>query len=139
MCVGEQEALRLKKEKEERDREKNRLLLEIERDKQERMQHKGVLPAGHGFGGIASSAPAAAISAFASASFPSTPLSSASSSSSVAAANPVERIDTALGLVGRFNPKVSVPALQLLLQLVRNVIEHPDDAKYRYYTAHKRK
>lgn len=148
------EAERLKKEKEDSNKERLRLKAEIARDKEIRKLNAGVIPSVLGVDGYnpsaiqydtPASAPASAAASAPSAapiapavSAPAPVRTAAPKKTSSAAVSPPpegcpeDRIDQAIATISRYRTGGDGgQALKLLLTFVRNVVEHPAEAKYR--------
>lgn len=150
-----------KREKEAEAKERARLRAEIARDKELRRLNNGVLPSVLGVDGYnppiiqynvpAGDAPASSDPAAPAAAVPTKPTATssvpaaaapvvrkvASSSattapSAISTASPEERIDSALTTIARYRTAGDGgQAIKLLLTFVKNIVEHPDDPKYR--------
>lgn len=163
--MRKREAEKIKREKMEAAKERERLRLEIARDKEARRANKGVLPSVLGVDGYNPSAPQYDVKADGSHPAPSpapapasqpqsekkttAPIStggapaakvqkSAPSSTTSSSSNltPEQKIDTAIQTIMRYRTGGDGGnALKLLLTFVKNIVENPDEPKYRTINA----
>lgn len=135
-----------KREKEEEAKERARLRAEIARDKELRRKNNGVLPSVLGVEGYnppiiqynqpaGEAAPATGAPAPSSSSTttPKPAVASAAAAAPAAAdVSPEAKIEQAIGMISRYRTGGDGgQALKLLLTFVKNIVEHPDDPKYR--------
>jgi hypothetical protein len=134
-----------KREKEEEAKERARLRAEIARDKEMRRKNNGVLPSVLGVegynppiiqynqpGGDAPAAGAPAPSSSTATPKPAVAAAPAAPASAAAAVSPEAKIEQAIGMISRYRTAGDGgQALKLLLTFVKNIVEHPDDPKYR--------
>lgn len=132
-----------KREKEEEAKERARLRAEIARDKELRRKNNGVLPSVLGVEGYnppiiqynqpGGEAPAAGAPAPSSSTVTPKPAAAPVAAAPAAAeVSPEAKIEQAIGMISRYRTGGDGgQALKLLLTFVKNIVEHPDDPKYR--------
>lgn len=113
---------RIKREKIAQKDERDRLRADIARDREDRRLNKGILSVGHALGGVRGATVKAATET----------LINASSSDGQ---DIDEKITTAIELIMKTRVEDAVPAMSLILSILKNIIAHPDDSKYRTINA----
>jgi hypothetical protein len=113
---------RLKREKIAQKDERDRLRAEIARDREDRRLNKGILSVGHALGGVRGATVKAQTET----------LNNASSSDGQ---DNDEKITAAIELIMKTRVEDAVPAMSLILSILKNIIAHPDESKYRTINA----
>lgn len=133
----EQEVARLKREKREVGWERQRLRMEIQRDREARGRNGGVLPAAHDalFAKHGSEVYAAVEAAAAASAVPRGPAAYASAPTAVDGEKALERVASALstiaGAAAGKPPREAQVALALLNKILQNIMDNPNEHKYR--------
>eukprot|EP00596_Hydrurales_sp_CCMP1899_P000683 CAMPEP_0119037034 /NCGR_PEP_ID=MMETSP1177-20130426/5129_1 /TAXON_ID=2985 /ORGANISM="Ochromonas sp, Strain CCMP1899" /LENGTH=521 /DNA_ID=CAMNT_0006997723 /DNA_START=102 /DNA_END=1664 /DNA_ORIENTATION=- len=117
--------VRIKREKMAQKAERERLRAEITRDREDRRLNKGILSVGHALGGVKGATMKAATET----------LIKANDSGALEGQDLDEKITAAIELIMKTRVEDAVPAMSLILSILKNIIAHPDESKYRTINA----